>query len=215
MLVSLFICFYYEISQHLCPWSARDTLDSRLFWTGPMSTSVKWELRECSRGQPGVPSVKLHWINTHFSPTQQQECLFLRSDYTHSPAPCTCMPTVRAIDTSCTVNPFGEILALYCVHRQHLSASRLSALLTSTHLVCEGCSFKCAALPSLHPLRRQQTSANWKHFSKFISVGTNLYWVFLEITNKETLCISSVVCCDLFSIPAFSWNETSLSIVHC
>lgn len=65
--VSHFICFYYEISQHLCPWSVRDTLDSRLFWSGPISTSVKRELRECQRGQHGVPSVKLHWINTFFT----------------------------------------------------------------------------------------------------------------------------------------------------
>lgn len=43
----------------------------------------------------------------------------------------------------CTVNPFGGIVALHYVHQQHLSASWLSALSTSTHLVCECCCPPC------------------------------------------------------------------------
>lgn len=99
---------------------------------------------------------------THFSLVEQQDCLFLRADRTLSRlAPCTCVPSVHAIDTQCTVNPCGETLAPYPAHLQHLSVSPPKALFTSTHLVCEGCGLKEYTFQLfLQPPRRQQTSAN-------------------------------------------------------
>lgn len=199
------ICYCYEITQHnitqhLHPRRVQDLLNSLPFWSGAMTATVK---QESPRGQHGVPSVRLHWINTFFThstagmPVPQS---WLNAFWSYSLNTHAC----SAIDTSCTctVNPFGEILALYCAHQQHLSALRLSALFISTHLVCEG--FKCASLSFLHPLQTQQTSANSKHFSNSFP-SAHIWREFLEITNitlpRDTLHIKCEHC-----VPAFFWT---------
>lgn len=120
--------------------------------------------RECPGGQHGVPSVRLHWINTFF--THSTAGMSVPQSSLLAFLPCSLdMHAYSAIDTSCTVNPFGEILALY----SSAAPVRVKAL-------------------SVHQLQRQHTSANWKHFSIINFLYANICRVFLEMWPLRCSC---------------------------
>lgn len=170
-------CLGYSTSPLVLKWS-----NVNLCGTGP------WGMF----GQCGFPSVRLHWINTFFThstagvftPQSWLHAFLSRSLYMHAYHPCYRYMYSKSL--------WRNSSTLLC-SPQHLSASPLSALFTSTHLECEGCGFKCTTPPSLHHLPAQ------------------IYRAFIEITNIVALVDKSgnslhIRLCDLSSVPALSWN---------